>query len=75
MSMSVIKAVRVKCLDCCGDSASEVKLCPVTDCSLYPFRLGKNPYNKRVLSDEQKAAAADRLKQARLAKNRTQDTL
>ncbi len=41
--ISPVKAIRAKCLDCCGGSAHEVKLCPRPDCSLYPFRLGKKP--------------------------------
>lgn len=41
--MTPVKAIRAKCLDCCGGSAHEVKLCPCVSCSLYPFRLGKNP--------------------------------
>ena len=61
---SPLKAIRENCLDCNG-TASEVKLCPCTDCALWPFRFGKNPYSKRKLSDEQRAAAAERLKQAR----------
>jgi len=47
-----IKAIRLKCLDCCCDSTSEVAECPCTDCSLWPFRFGKNP-NVR-LSDEER---------------------
>lgn len=38
-----VRAIRAKCLDCCAGSAHEVKLCPSSSCSLYPFRLGKNP--------------------------------
>lgn len=54
-----IKAIRAKCLDCCCGQANEVKLCPSTDCALYPFRLGKNPYRKRVeLTEAQKAVLA-----------------
>ena len=64
------KAIRKHCLDCCCGSAKEVKLCAVTDCYLYPFRFGKNPYRaKRELTEEQKAAAAERLKKAREQKN------
>jgi hypothetical protein len=37
------KAIRAKCLDCCCGQANEVKLCPIPDCSLYPYRLGHNP--------------------------------
>lgn len=41
--ISPLKAIRLKCLDCCCGSSNEVKLCPVTSCALYPFRFGKNP--------------------------------
>lgn len=38
-----LKAIRLKCLDCCGGSPKEVKLCAAEKCSLHPFRFGKNP--------------------------------
>ena len=38
-----LKAIRLKCLDCCCGSAHEVKLCTTEKCPLYLFRLGKNP--------------------------------
>ena len=41
--MTPVRAIRAKCLDCCAGSAHEVKLCTCPSCSLYPFRLGKNP--------------------------------
>jgi hypothetical protein len=63
--MTPMKAIRAKCLDC-NYTAQEVKLCPCTTCPLWPFRLGKNPnINKRVLTDDQRKAASDRLKIAR----------
>lgn len=50
-----VKAIRLKCLDCSGDSAAEVKQCVIPDCPLFPFRFGKNPYRtKREMSEEQK---------------------
>ena len=62
-----VKAIRAKCLDCCCGQANEVKLCPCSDCPLYPFRFGKNPYRqKRELTEEQKAAMAERLQKAKL---------
>lgn len=67
--MSVLKAVREKCLDCCCGQALEVKLCPAEDCPLWIYRFGKDPTRKRTMTEEQKQAAAERLKQARLAKN------
>ena len=63
--MTPMKAIRAKCLECNG-TANEVKLCPCTDCALWPFRLGKNPNIKpRNLTDEQRKAAAERLRNAR----------
>ena len=69
-----VKAIRAHCLDC-SYSAKEVELCPVEACALHPFRLGKNPYRKPQVSkmtDEQKAAAAARLKAWRESQNETQ---
>ena len=63
-----VKAIRAFCLECCGFSANEVKLCPSVKCKLHPFRLGKNPYRAKVtreLTDEQRATLADRLQAMR----------
>lgn len=44
-----VKSIRKYCLDfCCCGSAHEVRLCPNTDCALYPFRLGTNPNFRRA---------------------------
>lgn len=68
--MTPIQAIKAKCLDCCCGQRNEVKVCPVTDCSLHPFRLGKNPnITHRTMSDEQRQAAAERLARVRAAKN------
>lgn len=58
--MTPIKAIRAKCLDCCCGQVNEVKLCSCPDCSLHPYRLGKNPNIK--LTDEQRAARAAHFK-------------
>lgn len=76
--ISPIKAIRLKCLDCCCGSSNEVKLCPAESCPLHPFRYGKNPYRrKRKLTDEQRAASKSRLAAARLLKTvkKTENTL
>ncbi|MCT4552934.1 MAG: hypothetical protein N4A44_04665 [Alphaproteobacteria bacterium] len=49
-----LKAIRVKCLDCCFNSSKEVQLCPVKGCSLHEFRFGKNPYQKKNLTESAK---------------------
>ena len=57
--MTVLKAIRQKCLDCCTYQPSDVSKCTVVKCALHPFRFGKNPFrHKRILSDKQKAALA-----------------
>ena len=51
----VLSAIRAKCLDCsCGNSA-EVRKCIATNCALWPFRMGTNPF-RAPLSDEQRMA-------------------
>jgi len=58
----LLKAIREKCLDCCIQQHSEVRQCNITDCSLWPYRMGKNPFRKHRLSKKQKTAAENRLK-------------
>lgn len=41
--LTPMKAIRQKCLECQGGSSNEVKSCHITDCTLWPFRLGRNP--------------------------------
>ena len=41
--MTPLKAIRLKCLDCCFGQTNEVRLCPAEDCSLWPYRMGHNP--------------------------------
>ncbi len=63
-----VKAIRQNCLDCVCGSAQEVRLCPSTDCPLYPFRFGSNPYRtERVMTEEQKKLQAEKLRSARMA--------
>lgn len=68
MEKSPLKVIREKCLDCCCGQAGEIKNCAIIKCPLHPFRLGKNLYRTRTMTEEQKQAAAERLKSARLAK-------
>ena len=45
---SPLKAIRAKCLDCSCGNPNEVRLCPIRDCPLYPFRDGHNPNRKGI---------------------------
>ena len=42
-SMTPIKAIRAKCLDCSCGEKKEVRLCPIESCPLWPYRMGKRP--------------------------------
>lgn len=59
---SPLKAIRKKCLDCCG-SRGEVRKCEAANsCSLHPFRFGKNPFRKKIkLTPDEKKAIRKRL--------------
>lgn len=62
-------AIRAKCLDCAGGSPAEVRRCEVGSCALWPFRMGSDPWREtREMSDEQRAAAGERLARARAAR-------
>lgn len=70
--MTPIQAIREKCLDCCCGSAHEVKMCACEDCTLYPFRFGKNPnIKKRTYTDEQRAQMSERIRKAQEARKQT----
>ena len=40
---SMAKAIRAKCLDCCGGEQGEVRTCWAENCPLFPYRFGSNP--------------------------------
>lgn len=64
--LTPLRAIRAKCLDCSGGSSTEVKVCPIKDCPLHPYRLGKSPNRTpRVLTEEQKAKLSERMKRLR----------
>ena len=64
-----IKAIREKCKDCMCGQINEIKLCPITECSLFSYRLGTNPnIKKRDYTDEQRKTMGERLQQ-NLARN------
>lgn len=45
--MSLSKAIRRKCLDCCCGSNRDVAACPVIDCPLWQHRFGCRPATVR----------------------------
>jgi hypothetical protein len=38
-----LKAIRLRCLDCCCFQPSEVRRCPSEGCPLWPWRMGRRP--------------------------------
>ena len=62
--MSPGRALRLRCLDCCGNQVSEVRACTAVRCPAWPFRMGTNPYRAPV-SDERREAARERFARAR----------
>lgn len=45
--MTKSKAIKLKCLDCAGDSPKEVTLCHLFSCPLWPFRIGASIQSKQ----------------------------
>lgn len=43
MRLTPMKAIRLKCLDCCAGQVAEVRCCELEKCPLFPYRFGKRP--------------------------------
>ena len=50
LSVTAMRAVRAKCLDCCSGQPGEVRKCAATDCPLWPLRVGRYPAARRATS-------------------------
>lgn len=46
--LTPLKAIRLKCLDCCCSSELEVRDCTAINCPLHIFRMGHNPNRKGI---------------------------
>lgn len=44
---SPLRAIRAFCVICMGCQPREVARCTATKCALYPFRYGRNPFQRR----------------------------
>ena len=53
---AILHAVRQKCLDCSCYQPSEVRDCRLAECSLWPFRLGRDPKPSRGRGFAKRAA-------------------
>jgi hypothetical protein len=60
------QAIRDMCLSCMGGSPAEVRRCENGACPLFVFRMNHDPYREqREMTEEQRAAGAERLRKAR----------
>ena len=41
------KGLRRQCLDMCAENAADARQCPVIDCPIWPYRMGRDPYDAR----------------------------
>ncbi len=46
MKLTPLKAIKKHCLECSGYEKKEVRECKISDCVLFPYRLGSNPNRK-----------------------------
>ena len=51
---SPLKAIRANCIDCMGGHARLVSSCELVGCPLWPYRMGKNPFRTRKVSEEER---------------------
>ena len=51
INRSPLKAIRAKCLSCSNGQHKEVRLCPVKNCPLWPFRSGHRLPKETVEGD------------------------
>ena len=62
---SPAKAIREFCIECMGGRGSGqnytklIEECVSTNCPLYDFRFGKNPFHTQNLSDDERKRRAD----------------
>ena len=66
-----LSAIKEFCVSCMGDQPRLVKDCTTKSCPLWPYRTGHNTNSKRIMTEEQRQMAAERLRKARKAKNST----
>ena len=52
-----MRAIRAKCLDCCGYNPAEVRKCIAFDCALWALRMGSNPWNAKSVEPDQHPAS------------------
>lgn len=54
-----VKTIRAKCLDCCAESALEVRECAAVNCPLHPWRMGRRPKDYKPKQKNAESAESD----------------
>ena len=70
--MSPLKALRLRCIDCCAGSSLEVRLCTAVSCPSWPFRMGRNPWRAPVSEERRQLGRELAARRPRGAKNQRQ---
>ena len=70
--MSLLKALRARCIDCCADQPSEVRLCTAVACPSWPFRMGSNPWQAPLSAEGLEARRRSGHRTAAQRRNSTQ---
>ena len=50
-NLTPMKSIRLKCLDCTCNQPREIRLCPIENCPLYPYRMGKRPRESNYITN------------------------
>jgi len=53
----LLKAVRQNCLQCCCGNAAEVRRCHLVWCPMWPYRMGRNPFQRKRLARNRRKTA------------------
>jgi hypothetical protein len=48
---TLLKVIRQQCIDCMGGQLAEIPLCTSPKCSLFAFRMGKDPCPSKTIGD------------------------
>ncbi len=49
--LTPMKAIRAKCMDCTCHQPKEIRVCRITSCALWPYRMGKRPKQGDGMAD------------------------
>jgi hypothetical protein len=59
LTLTPMKAIRQKCLQCCCGQLKEVRECAVQTCALWPYRMGRRPKKQTLALQPQQVAQED----------------